>query len=148
MLAILKWWRFRRNMDRAMDELRAELQEFAYDGLVQLEADLEEGAVGCGTWDSCVLSYRRGHAGSVDCDREGRRGNVFTRFWDAERLGADLVLAAVRDELAARSVPAPAAAALGVVVYARCHIEPGPAGGTAFVRELRTEIERARRAGL
>lgn len=86
----------------ADDELRAELQEFSYDGLVQLEADLERGIVKRGTWDGCVLSYRRGSAGSVDCDRKGRRGNAFTRFWDSERIKEAHVLALVRLELATR----------------------------------------------
>ncbi len=92
-------------------ELRAELKEFAYDGLVQLALDLERG-----TWDGCVLSYRRGGAGSVDCDRKGRRGNAFTRFWDAERLDeshvlelvrAELDIRRTRDDTPARDLPAP-----------------------------------------
>lgn len=83
-------------------ELRAELREFAYDGLVQLGNDLERQVVKRGTWDGCVLSYRRGYAGSVDCDRKGRRGNVFTRFWDAERIDEEHVLRLVREELEAR----------------------------------------------
>jgi len=89
----------------AETELRAELQEFSHDGLIQLEADLQRGAVKRGTWDGCVLSYRRGGAGSVDCDRKGRRGNAFTRFWDSERISQDQVLAMVRAELASRGVP-------------------------------------------
>jgi hypothetical protein len=87
-------------------ELQSELQEFAHDGLVQLEIDLQEGSVKRGTWDGCVLSYRRGFAGSVDCDRRGRRGNAFTRFWDAERLDEAHVLGLVRAELSARELPA------------------------------------------
>lgn len=83
-------------------ELRAELREFAYDGLVQLGNDLEHQSVKRGTWDGCVLSYRRGYSGSVDCDRKGRRGNVFTRFWDAERVDEDHVLHLVREEIEAR----------------------------------------------
>lgn len=85
-------------------ELEAELQEFSYDGLVQLELDLERGAVKRGTWDGCVLSYRRGGAGSVDCDRAGRRGNAFTRFWDAERIDATHVLRLADAELQRRRV--------------------------------------------
>lgn len=80
-------------------ELRAELREFSYDGLVQLAADLERGVVKRGTWDGCVLSYRRGSAGSVDCDRNGRRGNAFTRYWDSERFDAAHVLKRVREEI-------------------------------------------------
>ncbi|HEX7050767.1 MAG TPA: hypothetical protein VF188_11235 [Longimicrobiales bacterium] len=83
-------------------ELRAELREFAHDGLVQLGLDLERNAVKRGTWDGCVLSYRRGYAGSVDCDRKGRRGNAFTRFWDAERIDESQVRRLVQEELEAR----------------------------------------------
>ena len=86
----------------ADNELRAELKEFAYDGLIQIAADLERKAVKRGTWDGCVLSYRRGYAGSVDCDRKGRRGNAFTRFWDAERLDEAHVLKIVREEIESR----------------------------------------------
>lgn len=86
----------------ADNELQAELHEFAHDGLVQLALDLEGGAVKHGTWDGCVLSYRRGYAGSVDCDRKGRRGNAFTRFWDAERIDEPHVLRFVRAELETR----------------------------------------------
>jgi hypothetical protein len=98
-------------------ELRAELREFSYDGLVQLNIDLEAGEVKRGTWDGCALSYRRGFAGSVDCDRKGRRGNAFTRFWDAERVEDAHVLRLLREEIAERQpgsqpatveVPAPA----------------------------------------
>ncbi|HEX7117291.1 MAG TPA: hypothetical protein VF212_00790 [Longimicrobiales bacterium] len=83
-------------------ELRSELREFAYDGLVQLALDLERNVVKRGTWDGCVLSYRRGYAGSVDCDRKGRRGNAFTRYWDAERIDRARVLELVREEIRAR----------------------------------------------
>src|SRR5690606_3105641 len=91
-------------------ELRAELREFAYDGLIQLAADLDRGVVKRGTWDGCVLSYRRGFAGSVDADRKGGRGNAFTRFWDAERVDEQHVLRLVREEIGARRTglrPAP-----------------------------------------
>jgi hypothetical protein len=88
----------------ADEELRAELREFSHDGLVQLEADLARGVVKRGTWDGCVLSYRRGGAGSVDCDRKGRRGNAFTRFWDSERIREEQVLTLVRAELLERQV--------------------------------------------
>ena len=75
------------------------------------------GEVKRGTWDGCALSYRRGFAGSVDCDRKGRRGNAFTRFWDAERVEDAHVLRLLREEIAERQpgtqpatveVPAPA----------------------------------------
>src|SRR5690606_21173872 len=95
----------------ADEELRAELSEFSYDGLVQLESDLAQGLVKRGTWDGCVLSYRRGAAGSVDCDRKGRRGNAFTRFWDSERIKEEHVIALVRLELTARgNAPQPSPA--------------------------------------
>ncbi len=80
-------------------ELAAELREFAHDGLVQLSLDLERGAVKRGTWDGCVLSYRRGAPASVDCDRKGRRGNAFTRCWDAERFTTERALALIRAEV-------------------------------------------------
>jgi hypothetical protein len=86
-------------------ELRAELKDFAYDGLVQLELDLKAGVVKRGTWDGCVLSYRRGAPGSVNCDRRGRRGNAFTRYWDTERISNTIVCKIVQDELAARTKP-------------------------------------------
>ena len=86
----------------AETELREELRQFSYDGLVQLASDLEAHNVKRGTWDGCVLSYRRGFAGSVDCDRNGRRGNAFTRFWDAERIEESRILALVRLELESR----------------------------------------------
>lgn len=84
-------------------ELRAELREFSHDGLIQLEQDLVAQRVKRGTWAGCVLSYRRGYPGSVDCDRMGRRGNIFTRFWDAERIDTERVLRLVRAELEARA---------------------------------------------
>lgn len=86
----------------AESELRAELRQFSHDGLVQLATDLEEQSVKRGTWDGCVLSYRRGFAGSVDCDRNGRRGNAFTRFWDAERIDEARIQGLVREELRMR----------------------------------------------
>jgi len=86
----------------AIVELREELTEFAYDGLVQLRTDLERGMVKRGTWDGCALSYRRGYAGSVDCDRKARRGNVFTRFWDSERFDKGELLKLLSEELATR----------------------------------------------
>lgn len=90
----------------AESELTAELEEFSHDGLTQLALDLEAETVKRGTWDGCVLSYRRGSAGSVDCDRKGRRGNAFTRFWDAERIDEARVLEIVRAELEARAAAA------------------------------------------
>lgn len=89
----------------AESELRAELREFAHDGLTQLALDLERGAVKRGTWDGCVLSYRKGGPASVDCDRKGRRGNAFTRYWDAEHFAEARVLELLRAELDQRGNP-------------------------------------------
>lgn len=86
----------------AEEELRAELREFAFDGLTQLQMDLNAKTVKRGTWDGCVLSYRLGAPGSVTCDRKGRRGNAFTRFWDTERLQAGAVLHLVDQEITTR----------------------------------------------
>lgn len=83
-------------------ELRAELHEFAYDGLTQLHADLTNHAVKRGTWDGCVLSYRLGGPGSASCDRKGRRGNAFTRYWDTERISTTMVLRLIEEEKEAR----------------------------------------------
>jgi hypothetical protein len=83
-------------------ELRAELREFAFDGLTQLHDDLSTHAVKRGTWDGCVLSYRLGGPGSVSCDRKGRRGNAFTRYWDTERVPTDTVLRMIQEEIETR----------------------------------------------
>jgi hypothetical protein len=94
-------------------ELRAELQEFAYDGLTQLHSDLTSNAVKRGTWDGCVLSYRLGGPGSASCDRRGRRGNAFTRFWDTERISTATVLRLIEEEKKSREhVNVPAASPL------------------------------------
>ncbi len=91
----------------AESELRAELREFAHDGLTQLALDLEHGVVKRGTWDGCVLSYRKGSPASVDCDRKGRRGNAFTRYWDAEHFAEARVLDLIRAELEQRGTSQP-----------------------------------------
>lgn len=91
-------------VDDAEGELRAELRQFSYDGLVQLAADLERRRVKRGTWEGCVLSYRRGFAGSVDSDRNGRRGNAFTRYWDAERIDDSRILTLIAEELESRRI--------------------------------------------
>jgi len=96
---------------QALAELRAELAEFAPDGLVQLQQDLEEGRVLRGTWAGCVLSYKRGYAGSVRQDRKGRARNAFTALWDEGWLTEDEVRAEVEAELARRA-PAPVVEAL------------------------------------
>ena len=87
----------------AETELRAELSQFAYDGLVQLQIDLLEHEVKRGTWDGCVLSYRLGAPGSANCDRNGRRGNAFTRYWDTERISAGMVLRLIDEEVQIRA---------------------------------------------
>ena len=99
----------------AETELRAELREFAYDGLVQVKLDLLANNVKHGTWDGCVLSYRLGSPGSVSCDRKGRRGNAFTRYWDTERVSPSFVLQRIDEEMNARKlqgVPAGAVSAI------------------------------------
>lgn len=135
---MLQLFRRRPSPRNAEAELRAELQGFAYDGLVQLEADLEAGAVQLGTWDGCVLSYRRGYAGSVDCDRNGRRGNVFTRFWDGEVITPGRVLELVRAEIATRDVPAPAPAV--VVTHKPVSVDVPREEVEEMVNRLFTEI--------
>ncbi len=66
----------------AIAELSAELGDFSHDGLVQLIEDLRSGRVARGSWTGCVISYKRGAAGSVRRDRMGRARNTFTILWD------------------------------------------------------------------
>jgi len=87
---------------QALAELRAELAEFAPDGLVQLAEDLEECRVLRGTWAGCVISYKRGYAGSVRSDRLGRARNAFTALWDEGFLTEDEVRAEVLAEIERR----------------------------------------------
>ncbi|HSK18220.1 MAG TPA: hypothetical protein VK912_03725 [Longimicrobiales bacterium] len=87
----------------AMTELRAELAEFSFDGLLQLHDDLARHAVLRGTWTGCVISYKSGGAGSCRRDRCGRARNAFTILWDNGWLSDSEVAAAVSDELALRS---------------------------------------------
>ena len=89
--------------EHALAELRAELAEFSYDGLVQLREDLERRAVLRGTWTGCVLSYRAGAPGSAKRDRLGRIRNAFTVAWDGGWLTDADVLAEVEAELARRA---------------------------------------------
>ncbi len=86
----------------ALRELRAELSEFSHDGLVQLIEDLEHGVVARGTWTGCVISYKRGAAGSARRDRLGRARNPFTILWDNGWLTDDEVLRVARHEFAVR----------------------------------------------
>jgi len=88
---------------KALAELRAELDRFSFDGLIQLAEDLKEGRVLRGTWAGCVLSYRAGARGSVRSDRLGRVRNAFTEAWDGCYLIEADVLAEVEAELARRA---------------------------------------------
>jgi hypothetical protein len=86
----------------AIDELRSELAEFNHDGLVQLVEDLTHGSVARGTWTGCVISYKRGAAGSARRDRMGRARNCFTILWDSGWITDEEVIALVRSELHSR----------------------------------------------
>jgi len=86
----------------ALAELRAELAEFSHDGLVQLREDLEQGLVVRGSWNGCVISYKRGAAGSVRRDRLGRPRNDFTAAWDLGWITEKQVIRAVDEELQKR----------------------------------------------
>lgn len=94
------------NREEAVAELRSELAEFSHDGLVQLLEDLEDGDVVRGSWAGCVISYKRGGAGSARRDRLGRARNAFTILWDNGWITDEEVRAAVREELDRRRVPA------------------------------------------
>lgn len=87
----------------AMSELRSELMEFSFDGLMQLREDLAAHAVLRGSWAGCVISYKSGAPGSCRRDRRGRARNAFTVLWDNGWLSDDDVAAAVVDELTLRS---------------------------------------------
>lgn len=86
----------------ALAELAAELGEFSFDGLVQLREDLRHGRVLRGTWSGCVISYKRGAAGSARRDRHGRARNPFTVLWDKGWLTDEEVIRAVEGEMAER----------------------------------------------
>ena len=92
--------------DDAVAELRSELAEFNHDGLVQLMEDLDEGQVVRGSWAGCVISYKRGAAGSARRDRLGRARNAFTVLWDNGSMTDEEVRAAVESELERRRLPA------------------------------------------
>lgn len=100
-----------RHRDEALADLRAELQEFSHDGLVQLREDLARSAVVRGSWAGCVISYKRGAPGSTRRDRLGRARNAFTVLWDNGWLTEQDVLAMVEQELDRRrreAAPEPA----------------------------------------
>jgi hypothetical protein len=71
-----------RHRIEALNELRSELRDFCYDGLVQLREDLLMQTVMRGSWSGCVISYKSGAAGSCRRDRFGRARNAFTVLWD------------------------------------------------------------------
>ena len=97
--------------DEALSELRAELADFSHDGLVQLMEDLSKGSVVRGSWTGCVISYKRGAAGSARRDRYGRARNAFTILWDSGWVTDEEVLEGVNIELYRRVVNAPSPAA-------------------------------------
>jgi hypothetical protein len=86
----------------AIAELRAELADFNHDGLVQLSEDLSRGLVARGTWTGCVISYKRGAAGSARRDRLGRARNTFTILWDNGWITDEEVLFMVNQEAVRR----------------------------------------------
>ena len=92
----------RGQLDAAMRELDAELEQFSHDGLIQLRDDLRRHVVARGSWSGCVMSYRRGAAGSARRDRLGRARNAFTVLWDHGWLTDEEVLAAIEAERSRR----------------------------------------------
>lgn len=96
-----------RHRQEAMTELAAELAEFSYDGLTLLQVDLAAGHVVRGSWAGCILSYKRGAAGSTRRDRHGRARNALTVMWDSGWFTDEEVLAAVGRELARRAPGSP-----------------------------------------
>jgi len=92
--------------EHALAELRAELREFAHDGLVQLRDDLDEHGVVRGSWTGCVISYRNGAPGSARRDRFGRARNAFTVLWDGGWLTDEEVASMADEELVRRGSPA------------------------------------------
>lgn len=88
-----------KHRESAVSELRSELADFSYDGLVQLQEDLSEGDVVRGSWGGCVISYKRGGAGSARRDRLGRARNAFTILWDNGWMTDEEVAAAVAHEI-------------------------------------------------
>jgi hypothetical protein len=100
--------------EEAISELRAELADFSHDGLVQLTEDLSAGAVARGSWTGCVISYKRGAAGSSRRDRFGRARNAFTILWDSGWLTDEEVLDGVRSELRRRRAQTPETVAAAV----------------------------------
>jgi hypothetical protein len=92
--------------EEALSELRSELADFSYDGVVQLVEDLAKSSVVRGSWGGCVISYKRGAPGSARRDRMGRARNAFTILWDNGWLTDEEVLDLARAELMRRHQPA------------------------------------------
>jgi hypothetical protein len=92
-----------RHREDALAELRAELTDFCHDGLTQLHEDLACSSVLRGSWAGCVISYKRGTAGSSRRDRLGRARNRFTVLWDNGWLTDEEVNRLVGRELARRA---------------------------------------------
>jgi len=88
--------------NKGMLELQEELKNFSHDGLIQLKEDLQRGRVIRGSWSGCVISYRRGGAGSSRRDHKGRARNDFTIAWDNGWITEEEVISAVDCELAIR----------------------------------------------
>ena len=88
-----------KHREEALAELRAELAAFSHDGLIQLHEDLTAGTVARGSWAGCVISYKRGAAGSARRDRLGRARNAFTILWDNGWLTDEEVLDCIAAEL-------------------------------------------------
>jgi hypothetical protein len=88
----------------ALAELRTELRDFNHDGLVQLIEDLKCGNVARGSWTGCVISYKRGAAGSARRDRMGRARNVFTIMWDKGWITDEEVIGIAAAEVRRRDV--------------------------------------------
>ena len=91
-----------RDYPEAVEVLKKNLRGFSFDGLTELEKDLENDAVNFGTWDGCVLSYRRGERGTTRRDCDGKARNAFTIFWDHGWIKREDVLDAVRQEILTR----------------------------------------------
>jgi len=88
----------------ALNELRWELAEFSHDGLIQLTEDLTLGCVARGSWAGCVISYKRGSAGSSRRDRMGRARNAFTILWDNGWVTDEEVMSLAQREIARRGL--------------------------------------------
>lgn len=100
--------------EEALSELRAELADFSHDGLVQLKEDLSNGVVVRGSWTGCVISYKRGAAGSARRDRLGRARNAFTILWDNGWMTDEEVLDATVAEERRRRITVPETAPVSV----------------------------------